>query len=81
MTMSVITGVAKPCHALNATWPRSIALQERRAKRKTVQDQEVLAPEGNNREELLQYQKAVLKIKEKSQPGTSRITELFKEGC
>lgn len=80
--MLVITGVAKTCHAFYATCPWSIALQERRAKRKTVQEQEALVPEGNSRKELLQYQKAILKIKEKThKPGISRITDLFTEGC
>lgn len=60
----------------------AMLLQGRRAKRKTVQEHEAPAPEGSNKEELLQYQKAVSRIKEASdKPGVSRITDLFKEGC
>lgn len=55
-------------------------VQERRAKRKTVREQEAPSPEGSSKEELLQYQKAVSKIKQAShKPDIGRITDLFKE--
>ena len=59
----------------------TVPVQERRrAKRKTVQDQEASAPGGNSKEDLRQYQQAVSRIKDiSSKPDTGRITDLFKE--
>lgn len=55
-------------------------VQVRRAKRKTVRDEEASAPECDSKEDLLHYQQAVSRIKEKSnKPETGRITDLFKE--